>query len=102
MRTAEKVYLGHDNSVDLLLKAGGSAVDLSSVTRMVLELSDGTSFDSDTDAGVFDWDTGTTGKLIISLGGETIDAGTYHATLIVYDPTNPNGIVWGRFNLVVQ
>ena len=100
----EHVYLGHDNTIDLLLTADGAAVDLSAVTRMTLEL-DATVIDSDPEESpdAFDWDTGTTGKLVLALGGETITAGTYEkATLTVYDPTNTDGIVWGQFNLVVH
>ena len=100
----EHVYLGHDNTIDLLLTADGAAVDLSAVTRMTLELDAETIIDSDPEESpdAFDWDTGTTGKLVLALGGETIEAGTYRTTLTVYDPTNADGIVWGQFNLVVH
>jgi len=98
----EHVYLGHDNTIDLLLTADGAAVDLSSVTRMTLELDAGTTIDFDESPAAFDWDTGTTGKLVLALGGETIPAGTYRTTLTVYDPDNAAGIVWGQqFNLIV-
>ena len=99
----EHVYLGHDNTIDLLLTADGAAVDLGAVTRMTLELDATTTLDSDTSPDAFDWDTGTTGKLILALGGEAIDAGTYErCTLTVYAPDNAGGIVWSQLNLVVH
>ena len=99
--TTENVYDGHDNTIDLLLKADDVAEDLSSVTRMTLEVGS-TTVDSDVSGDAFDWDTGVTGKVILDLGGESLAAGTYRATLTVYDPTNTNGIVWGKFKLIVQ
>lgn len=108
----ETIYLSRDNQIDLLLKSDSSgslaAQDLSSVTRMVLQI--GTSadpdseatVDSDVDADAFGWDTGTTGKVILSLGDQEISAGTYLARLIVYDPTYTDGIVWDHFRLAVK
>jgi len=102
MTISETVYTGRDNTVDLLLKSDGEAQDLSSVTRMRLVDVDGAfDIDSDTSAGAFDWDNGTTGKVIIAIGGEGIAAGRYGCRLIVYDPTNDDGIVWGRIVLTV-
>ena len=97
----ERTYAGHDNTIDLLLKADGSAVDLSSVTRMTLEVA-GSTIDSEVSGSAFDWDTGTTGKVILTLGAESLTEGTWQATLTVYDPDNENGIVWGTFNLIVE
>ena len=99
--TTENVYNGHDNTIDLLLKADGAAQDLSSVTRMTLEV-DSVTIDSAISGSAFDWDTGTTGKIILALGGESLTAGAYRATLTVYDPTNTDGIVWGTFKLIVR
>ena len=99
--TTETVYLGYDNTVDLLLKADGEAQDLSSVTKMTLEV-DETTIDSDTSPDAFDWAPGVTGKVILDLGAESLSEGTYRATLTVYDPTNANGIVWGTFKVIVR
>jgi hypothetical protein len=98
----EIVYLGHNNTIDLLLKADGVAVDLSSVTRMVIELNNGTEIDSVDNPAAFDWTTGITGKLSLSLGDEVIAAGRYSAVLVVYDPTNLDGIVWNKFWMVIK
>jgi hypothetical protein len=97
----EIVYLNRDNTNDLLLKADGSAQDLSSVTRMTLKL-DSTTIDSDISPDAFDWDTGVTGKLVLALGGESITEGEYTAKLTVYDPDNTQGIFWGYIKLVVK
>ena len=93
----EYVYNGKDNTIDVLLKEGGDAVDLSAVTRMVLkDLGGEWTIDYDTAPSAFDWDTGVTGKVIIALGDQSITAGKYWVRLIVYDAVNTNGIVWGN------
>ena len=99
--TTEIAYVGHNNTIDLLLKADSVAQSLSSVTRMTLEV-DSVTIDSAISGSAFDWDTGVTGKLILALGGESLTAGEYRATLTVYDLTNTNGIVWGSFKLIVR
>ena len=99
--TTEIVYDGHDNTIDLLLKANGVAYDLTDTTRMTLEVGDDT-IDSDVSGSAFDWAPGVTGKLILALGDESLPTGTYRATLTVYDPTNTDGIVWGTFKLIVR
>ncbi len=109
----ETIYSSRDNSIDLLLKSDSSgalaAQDLSAVTRMILQI--GTEddpdsiaeIDSNNDDTIWDWETGTTGKVIIELGGQGITAGTnYLARLIVYGPDYANGIVWGYFRLDVK
>jgi len=96
----EIVYLGHDNTIDLLLKADAVACDITNTTRMTLSF--GAAYiDSDLHAGVFDWSDGD-GKLYITLGAQSITAGTYYSELVVYDSVNTNGIVWGSFTVMVQ
>ena len=104
MSVVEFAYNDRANTIDLSLTADGTAVDLSAVTRMVLEDIGGTfSIDEDDDASVFNRDVGVTGKVVIALGGQGIAAGRYQVRLIVYDPTNDDGIVWdgGGFTLHV-
>lgn len=98
----ENVYLNRDNTIDLLLKADGRVVDLEPVSRMVLKVGDKT-IDSDDHPEVFDWDTGTTGKVILALGDiEGLTVGDIDtATLVIYDPSNPDGVVWGTFKIHV-
>ena len=96
----EIVHLGHDNNIDLLLKADGAAHDITNTTRMTLSFGS-TLIDSAIHSGVFDWTPGD-GKLYLSLGAQTITAGTYYSELIVYDSVNTNGIVWGSFTILVE
>lgn len=100
----EIVYLGHDNTIDLLLKADGAAVNLDGANRMTL------SFDSlliDSDNGDLDpirWAKAgyATGEVRIILGDQAIPAGSYRAPLVVYDPSNSDGIVWGRIVIQIE
>ena len=102
MEVKEIVYLNRDNTVDLLLKANGVAQDLTASTRMILKDIGGKfTIDSQISAGAFNWNPGITGKLILDLGGETLPAGMHDVRLIVYDPSNTDGIVWGDFKLAV-
>jgi len=100
----EVFYIGHDNTIDLLLKADGEAVDLSDITRIKLIIGS-TEIDSNSESDVFTWtDTGTTGKVIVDLNeySGTLAAGAYTARLIVYDIVHTDGIVWGEFYLYVK
>lgn len=100
----EYTYDGHSNTIDLLLKADGTAVDLTSVTRARLtDDENSVDIDSDEASGVFDWTHATTGKITIALGGQSLTVGeTYTVRLIIYDPTNTDGLVWGEFLLRVK
>ena len=102
MRT-EIVYLAHDNWIDVILKADGVAVALTSVTRMTLTF--GTKLiDSDNgDTDPIRWIKAgyATGEVRLFLGAEAIAAGSYAAPLVVYDATNVEGIVWGLIPITV-
>ena len=90
----ETLYLGYDNGIDLTLKADDVAVDLSSVTRMILrDVACTWEVDSTTSPGAFDWSAGG-GVISLILGDEPITPGAYSCWLIVYDPTNTDGVVW--------
>jgi hypothetical protein len=54
-----------------LIEADGTAVDLSSVTRMTLDF-DGTVIDSAIRPDAFGWTHDTTGKATFALGAEDI------------------------------
>ena len=99
----ELVWLGRDNSIDLLLYADSTVTDLSAVTEMRLALSGTTIIITSTDstAGVIKWGESTyaTGEIRIAAGGSpqltTAMAGKkYMGTLVVFDPSNSTGIVW--------
>ena len=99
----EIIYLGHNNSVDLLLKADGSAEDLSSVTSMTLTVNGAKVSSTSSSAGPIRWSGGTldTGEVQLHLGDEALDVGTYDCPLIAYDSTNTEGVVWGDVPLKV-
>ena len=95
MAIKETVYLAHNNSIYIKLKVDGEAVDLSPVTKIILSDSGcAWAVDSSSSPGVFDWSDGL-GVLKIKLGDEPIPSGTYSCYLFIFDPTNPDGIVWG-------
>lgn len=101
----EVIYLGRDNTIDLILKEDDVAVDLSSVSRMVL-ITPSFTVDSDTvgfgSGKAFDCTEGS-GKVILKLGSATgVIAGTLRGILYVYDPANTNGIRWGEIKLIIQ
>lgn len=101
-RITETVYLGRDNAIDLALAAGGADVDLSSVTQVdIIDKGCVWSVSSTTSPAAFDWATDST-KLVLKLGDETIAPGTYTVRLVIYDPTNTDGVVWDdEFRLIV-
>lgn len=99
----EFVYLGHENSIDLILKADGIAVNLTSVTRITLTLG-ATLIDSDNgDTDPIRWaKVGyATGEIRLFLGDQLITADNYQAPLVVYDPTNTDGIVWDLIPITI-
>jgi hypothetical protein len=95
----EVVYLTRDNAIDLQLKADGVVVDLASVTRMILS-DEGCAWkvDSSISPGAFNWAAGN-GVLKLKLGDEVITPGTYSCYLIVYDPTNTDGVIWEKISI---
>lgn len=99
----ETVYLGHDNSIDVLLKADGVAQDLSGVTKMTLTFGTKKVESTNQTNDPILWNKGgyQTGEVRFFLGGVSITPKTYHAPLIVYDVDNDDGIVWGYFDVVV-
>ena len=96
MPIKETVYLAYDNAIDLQLRVDGAAVDLAPVTRMVLaDVGCVWEVDSAASPGVFNWGAGG-GVLTMKLGEEPVPPGAYSCWLIIHDPTNPDGIVWGE------
>lgn len=101
----EIVYKARDNTIDLLLKADGSAVDLTPVTKVWLDLNNDTIIKSEADPDAFDWTTeGSSGILKLKLGGlAALTTGqTYEIDLIVFDASNVDGINWGKFSIEVE
>ena len=97
----EIVFEGRDNSIDFLLKAATrndselKVIDLTDMTRMILTREDGFAVDSDKEAAIFDWATlATDGIVVIQLGHLNLKNTKDKWRLIVFDATNPKGIVW--------
>ncbi len=95
----ELIWLGRDNSIDLVLYSNSSAIDLVAVTEMRLRLQGTTVILKSTDStgGIIKWSGAGygTGEIRIAGGGSTeLTVGRYTATLVVFDPSNSTGLVW--------
>lgn len=102
--TTEIVWLGHDNTIDLLLKADDVAQDLSSVIKITATFDGTTITSADHAAGAILWnnDGYDTGEIRLDLGDQSIDPGGYDVPIVVYDPSNTDGIVWGTIHVAVR
>jgi hypothetical protein len=100
----ETVYLDHDNYLNLILKADGAAVDLVGVTRMTLSVGKDVVDSDNGGSDPIQWAKlgYATGEIRLFLGAEDLTPGDYLAPLIVYDPTNTDGVVWGNILLSVE
>jgi hypothetical protein len=107
--TTEIVWLGHDNTIDLLLKAEDAngdqvAQDLSSVNKITASFGSKLISSTEKAAGLITWDQAgyDIGEIRIDVGGETIAAAGYDVPIITYDADNPDGIVWGEVSMLVK
>lgn len=102
----EAIYLGRTNTIDWQLQAEGVAVDLLSVTRMTVTIG-GVTLDSATLGGnglgnAFYWTPNIPAegvanlflKLGVAASAASIPVGRQFMRLTVYDPDNPEGLVW--------
>jgi hypothetical protein len=104
--STETIYIDRDNKFDLLLKIDDVVADLSNVTKIGLLFQENY-YHSDNWPDAFDYSTQATAGIITfdmaSLPATSFPAGRDKKTeLIVYDSTNPQGIVWGTFDLHVK
>jgi hypothetical protein len=98
----ELVFLGHDGSIDLLLKAdnqdglGSVAIDLENVTKITATFGVVLVESTDKAAGIITWDQPTyrTGEIRMKLGAQSIAVGNVDVALVVYDASILNGVVW--------
>jgi hypothetical protein len=99
----EFIYLGHDNTVDLILKADGVAIDTAAITSMTATFGSTTITSNNKATGPIKWDQAgyDTGEIRLDMGAETIPVGTYDCWINVYDPSNPEGVVWGTVRIQV-
>ena len=105
-RIIEKVYNGHENTIEWKLKTDDAyETELANADKLILKLNDTTSIEklaADMGPGkTFDVSPGG-GKIVLKLGQENIPPGTYkQGQLIVFDVNYPNGVVWDGFTIVV-
>ena len=100
----EVLFLGRNNTIDLLLKADGVAQDLSSVTKITATIGSDLLTSTNATAGVIRWsgDGFDTGEIRIVSGAESLAAGKYDVPIVVYDAANTSGIDWGIVPIEVK
>jgi len=93
----ETVYLGHNNLINLQLKADGVAFDLSDITKITATFGTTLISSEDKAAGLITWDQEgyATGEIRLNLGGQSITSDYYEVPIVVYDASHAEGIVWG-------
>ena len=104
MGLVERVWLQHDNTINLVLKEDGSAIDTSGLTKITTTLG-GITFKSTNQAGdLIRWNQVgyETGEIRINLGDQNLSVGRHKATIVVYNASNPDGIVWGSLTVRVE
>jgi len=94
-------FNNRDNAEIVQLLEDGIAIDLAAVTKVSVKFK-GVFYDSTANPTAFDWTIGS-GRMILQLGKiATIPAGSDNAAEItIYDPTHPNGIVWGTIRIKI-
>ena len=101
------VYLGHNNTIPLLLTEEEDARPLAAVSRMTLTLG-GVTIESDNgNLDPIQWcKLGMkVGEIRLTLGMQTglkARANSYDAVVVIYDPSNPQGFVWGSTKIFVK
>jgi hypothetical protein len=100
----ESVYLGHDNTIDLILRADDIAIPTSSITKITLLIGDTLLSSTNQVTDHIRWNQSgyVVGEVRLQLGHEDLVAGKYpRCYLTVYDIVNTEGIVWGALNLYI-
>jgi len=107
----EVVYIGRDNTIDLLLKAENDAgvsvaQDLSGITQIIIIFNEAVSISSvNNETGLITWavDGYDTGEIRISLDEDAeanlVDGHLYSVSIVVFDAGNTDGIVWGTIGI---
>ena len=94
----EIIHIGRDNSIDVILYADSTAQDLSAVTEMRLRVGAVIVISTNSTGGDIRWSGSgyATGETRIFAGGTALglSTGSFTAALVVYDPTNTDGVVW--------
>jgi hypothetical protein len=101
----ETIYLSRDNKFALRLKENDVVVpDLSIITKVGILFQENY-YHSDNFPAAFDYSTrATAGIIVFDLASITsLEAGRDKKTeLLIYDGTNPDGIVWTQFDLWIK
>lgn len=103
----EKLYLERDNTVDLILKEDGVALDLSGVTSIKAVFNEIEITSTEKETGLIKWDQGgwETGEIRLDCANDSTlvaqGGGTWDVAVITIDPSNPLGIDWGSVRIEV-
>lgn len=102
---AEIVFIGDwDNTNDLQLLSDGAAISTDSVTRIDANINGADVTSTNQSSDLLQWGgvNYLTGEVRCKLGAVTgLAPGPSDMYLIVYDPTNPNGVVFGPVRLTI-
>jgi len=92
----EYVYLGHDNRIDLQLRASSAAYSAASVTKISITFGSTKIENSSAASGAITWSgsSWSTGEVRFKLGDQSISTGIYNAPVVVYTAVSSAGIVW--------
>lgn len=107
MADKEYLYLDHGNTIDLILKSGGVAQNLSAVTGIRVMFDTTTVYSDAASEGPIKWQSTSDadwdlGEIRIDCSSHDIEARRYDAPVIVFDPSNPDGIVWDNIRIEVE
>ena len=107
----EVAYLGHENTINLQLKASNSAVSITSVANITATFGKiKVSGSSSATSGAITWSSASysTGEMRIAINsysssGSTVPAGKYNVPIIVYSSAaSSSGIVWDLVPITVK
>lgn len=101
----ELVYIGdYHNHNDFLLTNGGVAIDMSAVTQIDANIHGVDVVSTNQSADLIRWDQAgyQSGEIRCRFGAAPgLVPGSHPLRFVVYDPTNPNGVVFDDMTLLV-
>lgn len=106
----EIVYVGHDNTQAYILKKQNEeglmvAQPLAAVTSMTLTIGGKLISSANPTTGPIRWSGAgfDDGEISLVLGDQTgLPPGIHDCPLVVYDPSNADGVVWGMIPLEIM